>query len=142
MRRIKQQTIKQKKLLAENHIILAYVFGSETTGFKHKESDVDIAVLLDKKVKQDEYFKKTLEFSSLFTKIFPAEQIHINILNNATPLLKHFVLQEGKLIFCANDQEKIKFHIDTVHLWEDTKHFREMQWEYLKQRIKQNVFGE
>lgn len=133
---------KLKTIFSKNHIILVYLFGSEATGFKHRESDLDIAILLDKKVRKDKYFEKTLEFPELFRKIFPNKQIHILILNEATPLLKHQVLKEGKLIFSKNEEETIKFNLETVHLWEDTKHLREIQWEYLKKRIKQGKFGE
>ncbi len=133
---------KLKKTFLKKNIILAYLFGSEATGFKHKESDVDIAVLLDKKIKQHQYFKKTLEFPKLFEEIFPKRQIHILILNQATPLLKHQVLKEGRPIFWKNIEEMTKFNLEAVHLWEDTKPIREIEWTYLKKRIREGKFGE
>lgn len=134
-------TRSKKNIFLKNHIILSYLYGSEATGFKHRESDVDIAVLLDEKIKKEKYFEKSLELPELFEKLFPNKQIHILILNQATPLLKHQVLKEGKFIFYSDKEKMLKFNLEAVHLWEDTKHLREIQWDYLKERIKQGTFG-
>lgn len=139
---IQKKFSKLKNTFLKSHIILSYLYGSEATGFKHKESDVDIAVFLDEKINKEKYFKKTLEFSEIFEKIFPKKQIHILILNQATPLLKHQVLKEGQPIFWKNNEEMLKFNLEAVHLWEDTKPIRAMEWHDLKKRIREGKFGE
>lgn len=53
----KKHREKLNKVLKTNQVILAYLFGSEVKGISHRESDVDIGVLFDKKVKPGDYLK-------------------------------------------------------------------------------------
>ena len=52
------KSIKLKKSLKKQGVILAYLFGSVARGEAHLESDVDIAVLFDEKIKKDDYLRK------------------------------------------------------------------------------------
>ena len=43
-------------------VLLAYLFGSQTTGYTHAESDIDVAVLLDASLTPNERFAERLYF--------------------------------------------------------------------------------
>ncbi len=115
--------IKQNKTLKEflqkQGVILAYLFGSMARGDAHKESDVDIAVLLDKKVKSQEYLKREGELISFFTSFFPKKEINIVNLNISSSLLKQAVILEGKLFYAKNELSRILFEIQTLKEYQD-----------------------
>lgn len=133
-----EKIIQQK--FKDNNVLLAFLFGSQAKGYSHKESDVDIAVLLDEKVSPDQYFDKSIELVSLFKDLYPGKEKQISILNQATPLLKHEVLAGGKLLYAVNSDELAKFNLPAVRHYEDTKPIRELQYYYLKEKIKNNDF--
>ena len=100
------------------------------------ESDVDIAVLLDKKVKEEKYLDKTLKLSTLFGKLYPDKEIGILILNQTTPLLKQNVIVEGKELYTADQLQRIMFENRTLHEYEDTKKLRNIFNYFLNLRLK------
>lgn len=132
------ENFKQK--LNKNGVSLAFLFGSQAKGFTHNNSDVDIAVLLDEKIKPKKYFDKSIELADLFKDLYPNKERQVVILNQATPLLKHEVLAGGKLLFSESDDDFIKFNLQAVHQYEDTKPIRELQYFYLQERINKNNF--
>lgn len=129
----------EKKLKKEG-AIFAYLFGSQASGNTHRESDVDIAVFLSPKIKSSKYFDKSLELADLFKETYPGRERQVVILNQAPPLLKAEVLRKGQLIFCQDEEALVKFKIDTMHLYEDTKPLRAIQYFYLKDKIFKGTF--
>lgn len=133
-------TKKFQQKLKRKGVNLVFLFGSQVKGFTHKESDVDIAVLLGERVKVTNYFKKCIELSSVFKELFPCKEREIVILNQAPPLLKHEVLAGGRLLFLVDEDEFTRFNLQAVHQYEDTKPIRQLQYFYLKERIKDRDF--
>src|SRR4030067_1737413 len=76
-----------------------YLFGSFVENRKMPESDIDIAVLIDKKyqskknlgVLKNDYYQASPAFS--------IRSVDIVILNTASPYLKHHILKTGKILF-------------------------------------------
>jgi len=62
-------------------VVLAYLFGSEAKGLSHQESDIDIAVLFDKKADPKDYLRKEGALIGYFSEIFPKKEINIVNLN-------------------------------------------------------------
>ncbi|MCK5510499.1 nucleotidyltransferase domain-containing protein [Candidatus Parcubacteria bacterium] len=138
---IKQNYIKKldalfKNKLKKHGVVLAYLYGSQARGDAMAESDVDIAVLLDKKVKEEKYLDKTLKLSTLFGKLYPDKEIGILILNQTTPLLKQNVIVEGKELYTADQLQRIMFENRTLHEYEDTKKLRNIFNYFLNLRLK------
>jgi len=100
--------------LKKQGVILAYLFGSQAKGFTHKDSDVDIAVLFDKKINTEKYFDKSLKLTDVFEELFPGKERVITVLNEAPPLLKQEVLSGGKLLYSIDEDQKTKFYINTI----------------------------
>jgi len=125
-----------KEKLKKQGVILAYLYGSYARGDQTSESDVDIAVLIDKRIKKEKYLEKTLKLSSLFNQLYPDNEIGILILNQAPPLLKHNVVIEGKEFYYQNQFTKILFENKTLHEYEDTKKLRNIYNYFLNLRIQ------
>lgn len=90
--------------LADPGVVSAYLFGSHVVERSHRESDVDVGVLLDWKA----YPSRALRFdarvrlgSSLIAGLHRNE-VDVVILNDAPPLLGRRVVTEGRRIFCRD----------------------------------------
>ncbi|MEK7167081.1 MAG: nucleotidyltransferase domain-containing protein [Patescibacteria group bacterium] len=131
-KRLKNINLDFKK----KQIILVYLFGSEAKGTSHKESDIDIGILFDKKVNSKNYLKLEGQLIELFSKKFPAKEINIINLNIASPLLKQTVILEGKLLYAKNEIERILFQIQTLHQYEDYLHLDNIYNQFLELKLK------
>lgn len=76
---------KLNKVFKQNQVLLAYLFGSEARGTSHKESDVDIGVLFNKKVDPKDYLKLEGKLIEFFSEIHPKKEINVVNLNIASP---------------------------------------------------------
>lgn len=132
---------KLLKQLKKEGVILAYLFGSQARGTAHQESDIDFGVLFDKKVHSKDYLRREGKLIEFFSNFYPKKEINIVNLNVASPLLKQVVILEGKLLYQKDDLTRINFEIQTLHEYEDMKHFDDIYNYYMSQRIKEGAFG-
>ena len=76
---------KCKKILMEyDNIVFAYIFGSYVRKQLRSDSDIDIAIYLDKKMDLDTYLDLKMKLTDACKR-----EVDLIILNEATPLLKH-----------------------------------------------------
>ena len=127
---------KLNKVFQKNQVVLGYLFGSEARGISHKESDVDIGVLFDKKADSKDYLKSEGKLIGFFSEIYPRKEINIVNLNIASPLLKQAVILEGKLLYQRNDLDRTFFQINTLREYEDYLHLSNIYNQFLESRIK------
>jgi len=132
----KKYTQKLTKVLQENNVILAYLFGSEARGTSHKESDVDIGVLFDKKVKQEDYLRLEGKLIDFFSGIYLQKEINIVNLNITSPLLKQVAILEGKPLYIRSETDRILFQIQTLHEYEDYLHLSNIYNQFLDLKLK------
>jgi predicted nucleotidyltransferase len=138
---MKLQLIKNKldkkfiQQLEKSGVVLVYLYGSVARGDDTVESDVDIAVLLDNKVKEKDYLSLTLKLSVLFGQIYDDREIGILILNQAPPLLRQNVIVEGKELYVKDDTQRILYENFALHEYEDTRRLRNIYNSVLKLRI-------
>jgi len=111
-------------ILKDNHkIIFAYIFGSYAKGRAKERSDLDIAV----------WVKEPVDKLELITALGEAvrKEVDVVILNTAPPLLRHQVMRYGKLLFCKDRKELVRFKVWTMKEYED---FRWLQETYTRRR--------
>lgn len=132
IKKLKNMNIDFKK----NQVILVYLFGSEVKGTSHKESDIDIGVLFDKKVNPKDYLRVEGKLIGLFSEILPEKEINIVNLKIASPLLRQTVVLEGKLLYAKSKIEKILFQVQTLHQYEDYLHLSNIYNQFLRLKLK------
>jgi predicted nucleotidyltransferase len=128
-------------LLRQCPVQLAYLFGSQTTGHRHAESDIDIAVLLNESLTADERFTERLTLIGELARCFGTDSIDVVILNEATPLLAYQALQSGVLLYCTNEDVRVEFQVYTLRTYEDTAPLRHLLAEAMAERVKAGTFG-
>ncbi|MGA7617260.1 MAG: nucleotidyltransferase domain-containing protein [Thermoanaerobaculia bacterium] len=86
-------------------IISVYLFGSHARGEAHPESDVDLAVLLDRNVhpRSEDRFERRLRLVSLLSAAGEAP-VDLVILNDAPPSLGRAIAIGGELLFCSDPE--------------------------------------
>ncbi len=125
-------------------VLLAYLFGSVAEDKQNKLSDLDIAVLVeaDKLDKSDEQpFGYQASIGTDLMGLLHTNAVDVVILNRATPLLAHEVVKYGEVVFSRNEDTRIEFEIRTQHRYLDTKHLREIQDSYFKERVKKGLIA-
>ena len=110
----------------EFNISLIYIFGSFAKETNRKNSDIDIAVLLDGEI--DVYTK--LNILGALVDIFKREDIDLVILNNVNEVLKFQVIKYGKVIYMESLYTKVMFESKTMSEYMDKEYFRNTQAKY------------
>ena len=90
-------------LVAQAGIVSAYLFGSEARARAHRESDVDVGVLLDRQV----YPRRTDRFDARLRLIgilqaTAGREVDLVILNDAPPQLARRIMTEGRRLVAAD----------------------------------------
>lgn len=88
---------------ASTELISAYLFGSYSVGRAHRESDVDLGVLL----RHSQYPTARERFEAgcrLVALLQPAlgREIDLVVLNDAPPLLAKRIVTAGRRVFCSD----------------------------------------
>lgn len=87
-------------------ILSAYLFGSHASGMAHRESDVDVAVLLDWKAFPDarSRFEQRLLLPGWLSAAAGRGNVDVVILNDAPPHLARRIVTSGRRLFCADPE--------------------------------------
>lgn len=134
MRKINQKQLNQ--VMEQSQARLVYLFGSQARGDAHRESDVDIAVLFDKKLNSKNYLQKEGELICFFSEFFPNKEINLVNLNISSPLLNQNVILEGRLLYSKRELDRILFQIQTLRQYEEYCYLDNIYQQFLYKEIK------
>ncbi len=132
------QKIKKLNLerLCKNRVVLLYLFGSVARGTSHKESDVDIAVLFNNKIRRNQYLQLESRLIEFFANFYSDKEINVVNLNISSPLLKQAAVLEGKLLYKRSDTDRIFFEINTLREYEEYAHLSKIYNKFLNQKLR------
>ncbi|MGQ0600886.1 MAG: type VII toxin-antitoxin system MntA family adenylyltransferase antitoxin [Anaerolineales bacterium] len=127
-----------KILFVKHGVVLAYLFGSQAEGLARRDSDVDVAVLLQSDIPRGQYFDVRLSLTNELISLFHRNEIDVVILNDSTALLAYEIMQHGVVLY---EDEQTRPQVDfivaaTLH-YADTHHFRRLALEYLSEDVTQ-----
>ncbi len=85
-------------------LVSVYLFGSRAEGRSHRESDVDVGVLLDRGIHATsaERFEAGLRLSGRLQAALRTDRIDLVILNDAPPLLGRRIVTAGRRLRCSD----------------------------------------
>jgi predicted nucleotidyltransferase len=91
---------------ADLGVASAYLFGSHAEGRAHRESDVDVAVLLqwDRHPTRRDRFEMRVQLGSALIAAVHHNEVDVVILNDAPPLFGRKIIYDGQRIFCADPE--------------------------------------
>jgi predicted nucleotidyltransferase len=88
----------------DSGVVSAYLFGSFAEGREHRESDVDVGVLLDwsRCPTARDRFERRIELISDLIAALHFNEVDVVILNDAPPLLGRKIVTGGTRVFAAD----------------------------------------
>lgn len=103
-----------RALSAVPGVVSAYVFGSVAGGREHRESDIDVGVLLDRRVLPGpaDRFDVRLRLAGALSGA-AGRDVDVVILNDASPHLVRRIMTEGRRLV-VTDAEADRAHLRTV----------------------------
>lgn len=106
-------------------LVSAYLYGSAARGTRHFESDVDVAVLLDRDVHPDraERGRVRVRFASELVGALGINEVDLVVLNDAPPELAARVLLDGIRVAVEDPEADHRFVRDTLLRWGDLQPF-------------------
>ena len=123
-------------------VLAAHVFGSVARQRTHATSDVDIAVLVSDEVMKSDPFRYRLKLMSDLMSALHRTDVDLILLNQATPLLAHRVLRDGKLILERSPSSRVRFQVHAVNQYLDTQPMRDLYRARLKKDVEEGkIFG-
>jgi predicted nucleotidyltransferase len=126
-----------RRLAKRREIQAAYIFGSVATGRARPGSDVDVAVLVDRRVRPSQMLKYRLRLMADLGSALRRSDVEVVILNDASPLLAHRVLSRGKLVFERSASARVQFQVRTAGRYLDLIPMFETHIRYLKKKVRE-----
>ncbi|HBR28239.1 MAG TPA: nucleotidyltransferase domain-containing protein [Firmicutes bacterium] len=143
---MKKELMKTKiaeVLALKPYIRFAYLFGSQAKGAAGVLSDIDIAVFFGETATyvQESIYGLESELVLELEKSLEAGRVDLVVLNKAPIFLRYQVLKGGEIIYCCSEEERVRFHEETIRSYLDFQPFRAIQNSYLQKRIEEGAFG-
>jgi predicted nucleotidyltransferase len=117
---------------SDKNVRFAYLFGSIAAKKDTPMSDVDVAVYFDKRIDAFTYRLKLIE---RLARILNNEKIDIVVLNNASPLLRYEVINNG-ILLKDNINKRVVYETLVLQEYLDTDHLRKIQMKYIKEKTE------
>lgn len=131
MKHIKIISHIQKVLKKEPRILACYIFGSYAKGIYNKESDFDIAFVVEnKKVITDDVVYELLKDVS-----FPKDPDISIVDKTSSPIFLFQIIKSGTRIYVKDEYEANAFEAYILRYYYDTQHLRNIYNYYLKEKF-------
>ena len=100
---------------APESLVAAYLFGSHAELRAHRESDVDVGVLLDHGhvPAARERFEEGLRLATLLMPATAGRAVDVVVLNDVPPGLARHVVTTGQLLYCRDAEAEHAFRRDS-----------------------------
>lgn len=114
-------------LAREPEVVSAYLFGSHAEDRVHRDSDVDVAVLLDRAVAKTERarFDIRLRLTAALGAGLHRNDIDLVVLNDVPPTLARAIVTSGRTVFCRDREADHDFVRTTLLRAADLQPFLE-----------------
>lgn len=119
---------KLKRLAQRYSVSLLVLFGSEAKGARREDSDVDLAVWIEKKLSPKREIALMAEMSGLF----PGRTTDVAILNESSPPLRFEVSKVGVPLYEERPGAFLRFQLMAVRQYWETEKFRRMRASFLR----------
>lgn len=127
----------KKYFAAKKEVAAVYLYGSLARGEAKKNSDIDLAVLFADP--SDDQLALRFEYEDDLGRIF-GKKVEIQDLNICRIDFAYRVLEEGKLLYSADQQKRLNFEVKTMNDYFDLKPFFDEYYEVLKEQSLRGNF--
>jgi hypothetical protein len=121
-------------LKKHKEILVAYLYGSTVKGYKGKESDIDVGLLLKKDFEAEALYPARIA-GKIKEKCGLDQEVDVRILNKRPYRFLHQVIREGEVILSTDERERVKFETSIIDRYIDFKPFYEQYDEKRRERL-------
>ncbi|MCZ7391710.1 MAG: nucleotidyltransferase domain-containing protein [Candidatus Methanoperedens sp.] len=118
-----QNTILAAFFSKQEHVKLAYLFGSAAKGKAGKLSDVDIAVQFDDSLSKKEIFKLQLNLIGDIAALLKTDKVDLVAMNDAPLSLNYEIIKANHHLFVRDRMEKIDFEQRLMSRYLDRRYY-------------------
>lgn len=112
-------------ILRRHKVELAYIFGSTASGDRLKNSDVDLAVMLPRKLSSQARFKKRLGLIADLTDRY-RKDFDVVVLNDIeSPIFNFSIIASRGLVYCPDELVALNFESRVLALHDEAVFIRE-----------------
>jgi predicted nucleotidyltransferase len=106
-------------------VVSAYLFGSHARGTSHRDSDVDVGVVLDRRrlPERSDRSRRAIRLGSELISALHRNDVQVVVLNDAPPELAAKAVSEGRRIHCGDEEADRIFVRDVLLRHADLKPF-------------------
>lgn len=118
---------------------LIMLFGSQAHGHVTPLSDVDLGVLpvAGRRLSTREHLQLIVAFQALFGR----DDVDVVLLDSAGPLLRYEAFTRGRALLERDVNLRSVAHMRALRDYEDTKHFRAVQFQAMRDHLATGTFG-
>ncbi|CAD6491293.1 MAG: Nucleotidyltransferase domain protein [Candidatus Argoarchaeum ethanivorans] len=127
-------------LSKQEHVKLAYLFGSVAEGKQGWLSDIDLAVFLDESLSKNERFNLQLKLISDLTGILKTDKVDLVIMNDAPLSLNYEIIKANHPLLVRDEEKKIDLEHGILSRYLDRRYY-EKRWaaELLKRVAERGI---
>ena len=130
-----EQAIKTVVVNMSPPVIAAYLFGSRATGKVWAESDIDVALLFSE-MEASNQLEIIGRVSEYLCQALGGVEVDVVSLDGVPTHFADEILRTGKLAFCANSHERIRFEMGVFEKQTDEEPWLQIGRRYLMRRAK------
>ncbi len=99
-----------------DELIAVYLFGSQAEGRAHRESDVDLAVLMPgpERMSPGQRFEARLRLIGQLEAMLGTRRLDLVVLNDLPPLFARHIVTTGKRLFVGDEETDRQFFRDVL----------------------------
>ena len=124
---------KIKGVAKRQNLALVALFGSQTSGFTHKESDVDIAYLSDKKLS----FEEEVILNADLISVFQNDKISLVNFKKAPPLLLKQIVSNAVVLYEKRPHLFTEMFLYALRMYEEAAPLFALREHYLARKINE-----
>ncbi len=124
----------------QEHVRLAYLYGSAAKGKGGKLSDVDIAVFIDESLDKKERFNLQLKLISELTGVLNTDKVDLVIMNDSPLSLKYEIIKANHHLLVRDEGERIDLEHGILSRYLDRRYY-EKRWaaEFLRKVAEKGI---
>jgi uncharacterized protein len=126
---------------AQPAVAAASIFGSQARGTARPDSDLDLAVLVREGAEVDRRRLQSRLAADL-AHLAAGGRVDVVFLDEAGPVLRQRVLQQGRLVLCRDEAAWKRLRIETLREYEDTAWMRRFHREAQRRRLLEGASAE
>ncbi len=126
---------------SRDEVSALYLFGSAARSRLTKDSDIDIAVLINERQLKRKTFDDIISDYYEASASFSLRSVDIVILNSASPYLKHRILKTGEILFDRSRKLRVAFTTRAIIEYIDFRPIEKIFNKAVANRIRRQTVG-